>query len=162
MKIFSDENYIEYMRAYDEFYKKRRSILKLRGCPKLDSQFSENLAASKVGFHVDHSKDLDGCDANGETYEVKGTGYGNTKVHFSDKQADHVIWVKATPSIVYIYEVDKSVYDARDSRGFVDLKKIPNTLKSELDFKEKSAEGNNKKNGKNDTGGVVASSKKSG
>jgi hypothetical protein len=111
------------MKAYDDFYDKRRNIFKSRGCPKLDSQFSENIAADKVGFVLDHKNGLDGTDSNGNTYEVKGTGYTNTKVRFSKNQADHVIWVKATQHTVFIYEMDNNIYSNLDQNGFVDMSK---------------------------------------
>ena len=138
-KLYSDADYIEYMKAYDEFYKKRCKILGKKGCPKLDSQFSENLAASKVGFKINHTLNLDGVDDKGETYEVKGTGYSNTKVHFSNTQADHVIWVKATPGVVYIYEIDNGVYGKLNKKGFVDLKSVNHTYKDKLVFGENSS-----------------------
>ena len=118
---YSDSDYKEYMRPYDEFYEKRCKIFKSKGCPKLDSQFSENIAADKVGFKLDHKDGIDGVDANKETYEVKGTGYTNTKVHFSKNKADHVIWVKATPHKVFVYELDNSIYSKTDGNGFINL-----------------------------------------
>ena len=132
---FSDKDYIEYMKAYDEFYQKRHNILKLKGCPKLDSQFSEHIAADKVGFTLKHKDGLDGIDTTGQTYEVKGTGYTNTKVHFSQNKADRVIWVKATQCKVFVYEVDNNIYSNCDQNGFVDIatQKIIKTIYT-LDF----------------------------
>lgn len=42
-RYHSDDEYKEYMKAYDEFYKKTLPIIG-KGCPKLGSQFSEALA----------------------------------------------------------------------------------------------------------------------
>ncbi len=123
MKKYSDTDYIEYMKAYDEFYKKRCTIFDSDGCPRLDSQFSENIAADKVGFTLKHKNGFDGVDDLGQTYEVKGTGYTNTKVRFSDKKADYVIWVKATPGKVFVYQVDVEIYSKLDVNGFVDMAK---------------------------------------
>ena len=136
-KLFSDEDYIEYMRAYDEFYEKRCKIFGPKGCPRLDSQFSENIAADKVGFKLKHKNGVDGIDVSGKTYEVKGTGYANTKVRFNSRnEADRVIWVKATQYKVFVYEVDNTIYSNCDQNGFVDMttQTIINTIYT-LDFK---------------------------
>ena len=120
-KLYSDADYIEYMEAYDEFYKKMCTIFGTSGCPRLDSQFSENIAADKVGFALEHKNGFDGVDNLGKTYEVKGTGYTNTKVRFSSKKADYVIWVKATPGKVFLYEMDVRLYSNLDKNGFIDM-----------------------------------------
>ena len=122
-RLHSDKVYKDYMIAYDAFFKKRKAIFK-RSCLKLDSQFSESLAADYVDFDLKHKDGFDGFDSNNESYEVKGTGYTNNKVHFNVKYiADHVIWVKAEPKKVTIYEMDTGLYQNLDANGFVDLSK---------------------------------------
>lgn len=122
-RYFTDEAYKEYMNAYDDFYKARLSLFK-QGCPRLDSQFSESIAADYLDFTLDHPTDGDGTSSSGEIYEVKGTGYTNTKVRFNkNSNPDHIIWVKASSSKkVHVYEIDKSVLNKLDVKGFVDLK----------------------------------------
>ena len=133
-RLYPDSVYQEYMKAYDNFYKKRLSIFG-KGCPRLDSQFSESIAADYVDFDIDHKNGVDGHNSKGESYEVKGTGYTNTKVRFNSKvQADHIIWVKAVQNQVMIYEMDLSVYQHLDSNGFVDLSKETKTQKGTLTF----------------------------
>lgn len=65
---------------------------------------------------------------------MKGTGYCNTKARFSSIKADHVIWVKVTQGKVYVYEMEASIYDNRDSNGFVDMEKQQKKWICELDF----------------------------
>ncbi|MDE7182494.1 MAG: hypothetical protein K2O41_05665 [Clostridia bacterium] len=109
--LHSIEEYKEYMKAYDEFYHKRKAFSK-RGSPKLDSQFSENIAADYFDFNLDHKNGFDGHNSKGKSCEVKGTGYKNTRVGFTQNQisADHIYWVKADEvnRMVNIQEIDLS------------------------------------------------------
>lgn len=54
-KKFTDNDYIEYLQAYDQFYQKRCKICG-GGSPRVDSQFSEQFAADKVGFTLSMKK----------------------------------------------------------------------------------------------------------
>ena len=100
------------MKAYDDFYHKRKAFCKGDSSPKLDSQFSENIAADYFDFNLDHKNGFDGHNFKGQSCEVKGTGYKNTRVGFTQNQisADHIYWVKADEAnrVVNIQEIDLS------------------------------------------------------
>lgn len=122
-RYHSDVEYVQYMEAYDEFYLKKLMIFG-KGCPRLDSQFSESIAADYFDFDLNHANGYDGYKNITESCEVKGTGYTNSKVRFSltTKQADHILWVKSDhkSKTVKILEI-KVDYTGLDKNGFIDL-----------------------------------------
>jgi len=105
-----------YLVAYKTYTLGKR-IFSPRSSTKVDSQFSERLAADGFGFDVDHSRNLDGLHPiTNETYEVKGTGFSNNTAHFNpNNKADHVIWIKVTPTDVIIKEISTTIYNSLPS-----------------------------------------------
>ncbi|MBU1144224.1 MAG: hypothetical protein KJ971_00005 [Firmicutes bacterium] len=122
-------DYKNYLLAYKSFTLGKRIFAKVSSA-KVDSQFSERLAADVFGFDVDHSTNLDGLDPiTKETYEVKGTGFSNNTAHFNpNNQADHVIWVKVRNGSIEIREIDTDIYNHLDQRGFVNINKHMNQI----------------------------------
>lgn len=116
------EDYRDYLKAYREFAKDKQAFAR-QSSVKVDSQFSERLAADYFGFDVNHYNDLDGINpATSETYEVKATGFNNNKVRFNpSKKANHVIWIKVNRKSVIIREISGCVYSKLDNNGFIDL-----------------------------------------
>ena len=116
------KDYRDYLKAYRKFAKEKQAFAP-KSNVKVDSQFSERLAADCFGFDVDHCKDLDGINpATNETYEVKATGFINNKVRFNpSKKANHVIWIKVNRESAIIREISGCVYSELDSNGFIDL-----------------------------------------
>lgn len=134
------EDYRDYLKAYREFAKDKQTFAR-QSSVKVDSQFSERLAADCFGFDVDHSNYLDGINpATRETYEVKATGFNNNKVRFNpSKKANHVIWIKVNRKSVIIREISDCVYYELDSYGFIDLATfIKNDPKREISKMEYS------------------------
>lgn len=123
--LHSDKEYKEYMKAYDEFFNKKLSIFE-GGSPRLDSQFSESIAADYFEFNLDHKDGFDGHNSNGESCEVKGTGYNNSRVKFTvdQRSAQHIYWVKADGKnkAVEIQEIDLSACASEFNKdGFITL-----------------------------------------
>ena len=119
----SASNYRDYLVAYRNFAKKKR-IFAPNSNVKVDSQFSEKLAADYFSFDVNHSSNLDGVNPiTGQTYEVKATGFSNNRVRFNSQNiADHVIWIKVYKNKVVIREIDNAVYNSLEpSNGFINL-----------------------------------------
>ena len=119
-KTISDYN--DYLLAYRDFTNKKR-IFAPSSTVKVASQFSERLAADYFSFDVNHSSYFDGVNPiTGDTYEVKGTGFSNNKVHFNSTNiADHVIWIKVCRNKIVIREINNAVYSALTSTGFINL-----------------------------------------
>ena len=127
-------DYCAYLNAYRTF-----SVAKQQFAPgstvKVDSQFSEALAADLFGFDINHQGGFDGVDPNtGDTYEVKGTGFHNNRVRFnSDVVPNHVIWIKVTKKEVIATEIKLGIYQSLQKGGFITLNlltdSIPGTLK---------------------------------
>lgn len=117
-------DYKNYLTAYSAFATSKVAFAP-RSTVKVDSQFSERLAADLFGFDVDHSRGLDGINpSTNKTYEVKGTGFSNDKARFDPKnRADHVIWIKVRNGSVEIREIDVDVYNHLDTNGFVNINK---------------------------------------
>ncbi len=124
-RLHSDQDYIDYMKAYDDFYQKRLKVFN-GGSPRLDSQFSESIAADYFDFELDHKDGVDGHNSTEESCEVKGTGYTNTRVHFTDTQrkAKNIYWVKAVQNAreIIIQEIDLSNCTSEFNKdGFITL-----------------------------------------
>lgn len=123
-RYHSDREYIDYMRAYADFY---AVVSKNFGaCPRLDSQFSESIAADYFDFTLKHVNGYDGYTDSNQSCEVKGTGFTNSKVHFSlnVSKASHIFWVRTNKEerVVEILEIEVN-YSGLDARGFIDLAK---------------------------------------
>jgi hypothetical protein len=111
-------DYLDYLVAYKLF-----SSAKYKFAPgsteTLDSQFSECLAADYFSFVRSTENDFDGYKMVGskkEYFEVKGTGYDNNRVSFNPlNKADHVIWIKVTPTDVIIKEISTTIYNSLPS-----------------------------------------------
>ena len=114
-------DYCVYLNAYRTF-----SIAKQQFAPgstvKVDSQFSEALAADLFGFDINHQGGFDGVDPNtGDTYEVKGTGFCNNRVRFNPGVVPkHVIWIKVTKKEVIAKEIKLSD-ELLQKGGFITL-----------------------------------------
>ena len=117
-------DYKEYLTAYRDYTKSKRRFSP-GSTAKVDSQFSERLAADVFNFDIDHTKGLDGINLNTkETYEVKASGFANNKVHFNkSNKADHVIWIKVRKDKIEIREIDIDIYNHLDANGFVNINK---------------------------------------
>ena len=102
--------YKNYLQAYKAYTISKRPFSP-GSTAKVDSQFSERLAADVFGFDVDHSRNLDGIHPlTNETYEVKATGFANNTAHFnSSNRADHVIWIKVRNGTIEITEIDVDI-----------------------------------------------------
>ena len=74
------------------------------------------LAADYFSFVRSTENDFDGYKMVGskkEYFEVKGTGYDNNRVSFNPlNKADHVIWIKVTPTDVIIKEISTTIYNS--------------------------------------------------
>lgn len=117
-------DYKNYLLAYKAYAISKR-VFAPRSTAKVDSQFSERLAADIFGFDVDHSCNLDGIHPlTNQTYEVKATGFANNIAHFNNSnKADHVIWIKVRNGSIEITEIDADIYNHIDKRGFVNINK---------------------------------------
>lgn len=115
-------DYSNYLCSYKTFTLEKRKFAP-RSSVRVDSQFSERLAADIYKFDVDHSLNLDGNNPNtNETYEVKATSFSNNRVRFnSEIKADHVIWIKVRQKIIEISEIDVDIYNHLDKNGFVNI-----------------------------------------
>lgn len=122
-RYHTDIEYKEYMIAYDDFFNKKLSIFG-SGSPRLDSQFSEALAADYYDFNLDHINGYDGYTSNNESCEVKGTSYTNSRVRFSKltPKAQHIFWVKTNGQnrTVDVLEIDVD-YNGLNKDGFINL-----------------------------------------
>lgn len=106
--------------CYD-FFNKKLSIFS-GGSPRLDSHFSESLAADYYDFNLDHINGYDGYTSNNESCEVKGTSYTNSRVRFSmlTPKAKHIFWVKANGQnrTVDVLEINVD-YNGLNKDGFI-------------------------------------------
>lgn len=116
-------DYKKYCRNYLDFNKAKQLFVKNKCVLKLDSQFSESLAADIFFFDINHTNGLDGIDPiTNKSYEVKGTGIGNSRVRFSKtSKACYVVWVKFEKTRLVLTKIKNNVYDCTDPNGFVDL-----------------------------------------
>lgn len=118
------KTYRKYIKDYLSFQKSKNEFVGKNSTLKLDSQFSESLAADVFFFDINHKNGYDGEDPiTNNTYEVKGTGVKNDRVRFSKtKKAIFVIWVKVEWDKIVITKIDNNVYNATNKDGFVNLK----------------------------------------
>jgi len=111
----SASDYKNYLIAYRSFSNQKNKFAP-KSTVKLDSQFSECLAADYFSFRKSAKKHFDGyrvVAGKKEYYEVKGTGFNNNRVSFNPvNQADHVIWIKATSTEVEIREINNAIYNS--------------------------------------------------
>ena len=117
------KDYEKYIEGYLKFQEVKSSFTKNKTTLKLDSQFSEALAADVFFFDINHKKGLDGQDSmTNKTYEVKGTGINNDRVKFSKKnKADYVVWVKLKSDTIILTKMNNDIYNSLNSDGYVSL-----------------------------------------
>lgn len=138
-RLHTTKEYIKYMRAYHRFYERKLAIFG-KSSLRLDSQFSESIAADYFDFTLEHKNGVDGHNKNGESCEVKGTGYNNTRVRFTpaQKSADHIYWIKADKNNkkVLIQEIDLSRCTNNFNKdGFITLENKNCIIKSSYSIK---------------------------